>query len=57
VFECDFNGTDLNDHWIKIPGVMDRFFVPQHIYQTLDIKMKVHPGMKTGDYIECLINY
>jgi len=43
---CDFNGRDLGEHWIKVPGVMDRFFVPQHIYQTLDIKMKVHPGMK-----------
>jgi len=41
----DFNGTDLGTSYIKVKGVMDRFFIPRSIHATLDIKKKVHPGM------------
>ena len=43
----DFQGNDLGKDWNRIKGVMDRFFVPQEIYQTVPkTKSKVrHPGM------------
>ena len=42
----DFNGNDLGTKYEKVSGVMDRFFVPRHIFTTTDFgKKKVHPGM------------
>jgi len=44
---CDFNGNDLGRRYQKVPGVMDRFFVPRHIYTQTEFRSKkVHPGMK-----------
>jgi FkbM family methyltransferase len=43
----DFQGRDLGTDWNRIKGVMDRFFVPQEIYQTIpkdNVKVR-HPGM------------
>ena len=43
----DFQGNDLGADWNRIKGVMDRFFVPQEIYQTIpkdNVKVR-HPGM------------
>lgn len=44
---CDFNGNDLGKTYSKVPGVMDRFFVPSNIFSKIAFKSKkVHPGMK-----------
>ena len=44
---CDFNGTKLDkDHLSNKNSVMDVFFVPKDIYDTLDIKRRTHKGMK-----------
>jgi hypothetical protein len=44
---CDFNGNDLGKSYTKVSGVMDRFFVPRHIFDATEFKnKKVHPGMK-----------
>ena len=44
---CDFNGNDLGQSYAKVPGVMDRFFVPRAIFDATEFKSKkVHPGMK-----------
>jgi hypothetical protein len=42
----DFNGNNLGEKYEKVKGVMDRFFIPQQIFSTLNIKKTVHPGMK-----------
>ncbi len=44
---CDFNGNDLGKSYTKVSGVMDRFFVPRSMFDTIEFKnKKVHPGMK-----------
>ena len=44
---CDFNGIKLDqDNLTKKNSVMDVFFVPKNIYETLDIKRRTHKGMK-----------
>lgn len=43
---CDFNGTQLLEKDLnKKNSVMDVFFVPKKIYETLDIKRRTHKGM------------
>lgn len=44
----DFQGNDLGQDWVRIKGVMDRFFVPKEIYDQLpkDKKRSCHPKMK-----------
>ena len=44
----DFRGKRLPDHWEKIKGVMDRFFVPLELASSISYKGDVvHPGMKS----------
>ncbi len=44
---CDFNGIQLHEKDLnKNNSVMDVFFVPKKIYQTLDIKRRTHKGMR-----------
>jgi FkbM family methyltransferase len=42
----DFNGNDLGKEYEKLSGVMDRFFIPRQIFNGLNIKKRVMPGMK-----------
>lgn len=46
---CDFMGRDLGPDWVVVKGVMDRFYVPEEIYQSVlagrTIKKINHPGM------------
>src|SRR6056300_1520654 len=44
----DFQGNDLGTDWKRIKGVMDRFFVPKEIYDTIpkSITKVRHPGME-----------
>jgi len=46
---CDFMGRDLGTSWEKMKGVMDRFFVPEELYQSVlanrEIKQVTHAGM------------
>ena len=44
----DFQGNDLGSNWQRIKGVMDRFFVPEEIYQKIpkDLSKVRHPGME-----------
>ena len=44
----DFNGNNLGTTWQKLKGVMETFFVPQEISQSVKQKSKTHPGMITG---------
>jgi FkbM family methyltransferase len=42
----DFNGNDLGTKYEKLSGVMDRFFIPRKIFNGLNIKKRIMPGMK-----------
>ena len=46
---CDFMGRDLGPDWVVVKGVMDRFYVPEEVYQSVLAGRKVkqinHPGM------------
>jgi FkbM family methyltransferase len=46
---CDFMGRDIGQEWEKMKGVMDRFFVPEELYQSVlanrEIKKVTHAGM------------
>jgi FkbM family methyltransferase len=45
----DFRGQKLPDQWLKIKGVMDRFFVPNELAASIHLDSHaVHPGMKDG---------
>ena len=43
----DFSGNDLGQDWRRIKGVMDRFFVPEEVYQKIpkEVSKVRHPGM------------
>jgi FkbM family methyltransferase len=43
----DFKGTRLPDNWLRVKGVMDRFFVPLELEETIvaDKSNRKHPGM------------
>jgi len=43
----DFQGNDLGTDWVRIKGVMDRFFVPRELYDTIPRSKNTarHPGM------------
>jgi FkbM family methyltransferase len=43
----DFQGRDLGTDWERIKGVMDRFFVPKELYDTIpkETSKVRHPGM------------
>jgi hypothetical protein len=42
-------GRDLGPDWVVVKGVMDRFYVPEEVYQSVLAGRKVkqinHPGM------------
>jgi hypothetical protein len=42
-------GRDIGQEWEKMKGVMDRFFVPEELYQSVlanrEIKKVTHAGM------------
>jgi FkbM family methyltransferase len=42
----DFRGKRLPDNWLRIKGVMDRFFVPLELAINEDNSKISHPGMK-----------
>ena len=46
---CDFTRRDLGQDWVVVKGVMDRFYVPEEIYQSVlagqAIRSGKHPGM------------
>ena len=47
----DFQGNDTGTDWVRIKGVMDRFFVPRELYDTIPkstTKVR-HPGMKVDE--------
>lgn len=45
----DFRGQKLPDQWLKVKGVMDRFFVPNELAGLVQLDVAtVHPGMKDG---------
>jgi len=41
----DFKGQRLPDEWLRIKGVMDRFFVPLEVPVEADTSNTKHPGM------------
>ena len=48
----DFKGKRLPDNWLRIKGVMDRFFVPLELANSIseDKSDKKHPGMGDGGF-------
>ena len=48
----DFKGTRLPDHWQRIKGVMDRFFVPLELSTEIkaDTSNRKHPGMGASGF-------
>lgn len=48
----DFKGKRLPDNWLRIKGVMDRFFVPLELANTFDedTSDRKHPGMGDGGF-------
>lgn len=42
----DFRGQKLPDHWLRVKGIMDRFFVPNELeHLIVSDKSVTHPGM------------